>query len=72
VADAFSRREYEPMVNTTMEKLKLEETVYSLQPTTGDETKKMNEIKINETSTNSKIQYMESRNNEIICQIGKR
>jgi len=55
-----------------MEKLRLEETVYSLQPTTGDETVKIIKIKIDETSTNSKIQYMESRNNKLICQKGNR
>jgi len=55
-----------------MEKLRLEGTVYSLQPKTSNETEKINEIKTNETSTTPEIQYMEGRINKLICQIGKR
>jgi len=72
VADALSHREYEPTVNSTMEKLRLEETVYSLQPKTNNETEKINNIKTDETLTTIELLYMESRNNELIGQIGKR
>jgi len=68
----LSRREYEPTLNTTIKKLRLKETVYSIQPKTSHATEKINEIKTHEISTTPEIQYMESRNSELICQIGKR
>jgi len=44
-----------------MEMLRLEETMYSLQPMTRAEIEKINEIKTNETSTTAQIQYMEEK-----------
>jgi len=46
-----------------MEKLRREETVYFLQPTSGEEINKINESLTHHTYT---------KNNELICQIGKR
>jgi len=59
-----------------MEKLRLEETVYTMEPNTINKQRHLNTnetIKNKEqTSTPADIQYMEGRNSELICQIGKR
>jgi len=74
VADALSRRNYEPTKNKAMDKLRLKKTVYAIQKTTSNTIKateaKIKDIKIGVNFASE--QYMEGRNSELICQIGKR
>jgi len=74
VADTLSRRGYKPTINKTMDNLRQEETVYAIQKASSRATKlttsKTNSIK--DEIRNTDEQYVESRNSELICQIGKR
>jgi len=74
VADALSRREYEPTENKTMDKLRQEETVYAMQIKTSSPIKATdaNTKDIKDGINIAAEQYMEGRNSELICQIEKR
>jgi len=74
VADALSRREYEPTENKTMDNLRLEETVYAIQKTASkklEPTERVIKDKNIETTSGNET-YRESRNSGLICQIGKK
>jgi len=74
VADALSRRDYKPTKNKTMEKFRLEETVYAIQKTTSNKiTPTEAKIKDRKVGINNESgQYIKGRNSELICQIGKK
>jgi len=55
-----------------MEKLRLEKTVYSIQPQTKHATEKLDDKITKEQTQTLDIQYMKERNSELIYQIGKR
>jgi len=54
-----------------MEKLRLEETVYSIQPQIKQATNKLDDKLEKEQTQTSEIQSMEERNSEQISQNGK-
>jgi len=64
VADALSRREYEPTTNKTMDELRQKETVYAMQAPIQKPRR--------EPAVQHSRQYTHGVNTELICQIGKR
>jgi len=71
----LSRRDYKLTINTTLDKLRQEQAIYTIQTQTSNTKKKTNLIN-NDLITNTEeiphTQYMKGRNFELLWKIGKR